>query len=192
METLLILILNCETFSKKWRNIHKKKIKPFNKTKWIPVKPVSFPKLTQSRLVPFQMHRQCELDYVSFGKKMLTFKVAISWCVWVRAGWLWWDWWCMLVSGSVGVLMVFEWKAMGVWMDVLGWGWVCVLGADELISKFWTSCIFYKLILTTSVTIVCITQFSQKVDCEFWSEFEKKNQKQKQNQNQTKQNKTNK
>ena len=45
------------------------------------------------------------------------------------------------------------------------------------------------LILTTSVTIVCITQFGQKVDCEFWSEFEKKNQKQKQNQNQTKQNK---
>ena len=58
------------------------------------------------------------------------------------------------VSRSVGVLMVFEWKAMGVWRDVLGWGWVCVLGADELISKFWTSCIVYMLIMSQRMTCI--------------------------------------
>ena len=41
----------------------KKKKKPNDKTKWISWKAASFPKLTQSSLVPFQMHGQSELDY---------------------------------------------------------------------------------------------------------------------------------
>ena len=32
------------------------------------------------------------------------------------------------VGGSVGVLVTFVWRSMGVGMGVLGWGWVCVWG----------------------------------------------------------------
>ena len=41
----------------------------------------------------------------------------------------------------------------------------CVLGiVDGQVSEFWPSGIVYMLILTTSMSIVCLTQFDQKVD----------------------------
>ena len=61
-----ILILNSETLRNDDYNI--KRNKPNDKTKWIPWKPASFPKLTQSRFVPIQIHGQSELNWVSFWK----------------------------------------------------------------------------------------------------------------------------
>ena len=42
--------------------------------------------------------------------------------------------------GSVGVLMRFVWRSLGVGMSLLGWGGPCVFGdVSELVSEFWTS-----------------------------------------------------
>ena len=51
------------------------------------LKPVTFPKRTQSRLVAFQVNGQSKLDSVNFWKKKKTFvlKAAIL-CVWWYVG----------------------------------------------------------------------------------------------------------
>ena len=74
------------------------KNKDNDKTKWVPWKPVSFPELTQSRLVSIQIHGQSELDWVSFWRT-LVFKVAILYvCEWGQGGgdngvcWWVWEW----------------------------------------------------------------------------------------------------
>ena len=61
-------------------------------------------------------------------------------------------------------------------MEVTGCGDGCVGGGCVLgcvggwMSGFWTSGIVYMLILTISMSIVCLTQFGQKVD---WVSFGK-------------------
>ena len=72
-------------------------------------------------LVPIQMHRQSELDSVSFGK---TARFQGSHFVCVGEGGL-----LVVVvcgGGSVGLLMRLEWRFLGVGRGVLVWGWVCV------------------------------------------------------------------
>ena len=51
------------------------------------------------------------------------------------------------------------------------WGWVCwdgdgcvFGGVGRWVSAFWTSGMIYMLILTISMSTVCLTQFDQKVD----------------------------
>ena len=71
---------------------------------WIPWKPVSFSKLTQSNFVPIQIHGQGELDWVSFEK--LTGIQGIHFVCDGEGG--------MLAVGvceskCVGALMRFEW-----------------------------------------------------------------------------------
>ena len=93
------------------------------------LKPVSFPKLNKSRLVPNA--GQSELDWVSvWGKKNVC--VAIF-CVWVRAVVV-----VMVVwfGGSVGVLMRSVWRSLGVGMGVLGGVGVC-LGCGWGFLEFW-------------------------------------------------------
>ena len=68
------------------------------------------------------------------------------------------------VGGSVGVLMRFVWRSLGVGMGVLRWGRVCVWGVDGWVSEFLTSGIVYILILRISMSIVCLTQFGQEED----------------------------
>ena len=90
-----------------------------------------FQKLTQSRLVPIHKNGQSELDWLSFWKKkMLVFKIAILCvcvCGWGQGG----GDGGMCGGGSVGVLMRFVWRSLGVQMGVLGgsgvgvwYGWV--------------------------------------------------------------------
>ena len=68
------------------------------------------------------------------------------------------------VGGSVGVLTRFVWRLLGVGMGVLGWDGCIFGGLDGLVSEFWTRGIVLKLILTISMSIVCSTQFGQKVE----------------------------
>ena len=42
-------------------------------------------------------------------------------------------------------------------------GFVCIRGCGW-VGEFWTSGIVYMLILTISMSTVCLTQFCQKVD----------------------------
>ena len=42
--------------------------------------------------------------------------------------------------------------------------WVCVWGVGGQVSEFLTSSIVHMLILTISMSTVCLTQFGQKVD----------------------------
>ena len=66
-----------------WLFIHKKKNnKTHDKTKWIG----SFPKPTQSRLVPFQIHGQSQLDWVSFLKNRLFSRESFCVCGWRQGG----------------------------------------------------------------------------------------------------------
>ena len=67
----------------------------------------------------------------------------------------------VFVDGSVGVLMRFEWRSLCVGRGVLGWRWVCVWGRSGWVSEFWTNSggTVYTLILTISMSIVCLTQF---------------------------------
>ena len=73
----------------------------------------------------------------------------------------------MVGVGSVGVLMRSVWRSLGV-------GWVCWDGdGGGWMVEFWTSDIVYMLILIIiiiiiiiiiSMSTVCLTQFSHKVD----------------------------
>ena len=77
-----------------------------------------FSKLTQSRLVPIQIHGQSELDWGSFWKRKCLFS---WWRVWVRAGWWWW---CVFVG-----LWVCCMEVTGFVEGCVGrWGWMCVWG----------------------------------------------------------------
>ena len=59
----------------------------------------------------------------------------------------------------MGVLVRFVWRSLSVGMCVLGWcGGVC-----GWVGEFWTSDIVYMVILTISMSTVCLTQFGQKV-----------------------------
>ena len=64
-------------------------------------------------------------------------------------------------GGSMGVLMRFVWRS-------LVWGWVFWVGLGVClgvwVSEFWTSGIVNTLILTISMSTVCVTQFGQKMD----------------------------
>ena len=52
------------------------------------------------------------------------------------------------VSGSVGVLMRFLWRSLGVGMGMLKWGWVCVWGCGRVgegVLDKWHSLCYYSL-----------------------------------------------
>ena len=108
-----------------------------------------------------QIHGQSELDWGSFlGKKnpkqkTLVFKVSILCVCEGRV--------VVCVGGSVGVLMRFVWRSLGVGMG-------CVGGVGGWVSEFWTSGIVYMLICTLSMSTVCLPHFNQKVD---WVSFGK-------------------
>ena len=73
------------------------------------------------------------------------------------------------VGVSVGVLMRFVQRSLGVGMGVfgdgcVGVGWVCVLDVGGWVSEFWTSGIVCILKLTMST--VCLTQLTKK-----WTAF---------------------
>ena len=52
-----------------------------------------------------------------------------------------------------------------MWGGVRQGGGGCVFGGvGRWVSEFWTSGIVYMLILTISMSTVCLTQFGQKVD----------------------------
>ena len=98
----------------------------------MPWKPVSFPKFTQSSLLP------------QHGQSELIFKVPIL-HLWVQWGW------------DIGV-----WTGLGLWvgfvtvavsMEVTGW-WGVGVAVEGWVSQFWTSGIVYILILTISINIV--------------------------------------
>ena len=65
-------------------------------------------------------------------------------------------------GGSVGVLMRFVWRSLGVGRGVLGGGGWVSGGVGGWASEFWTSDIVYMLILTISMSTVCLTQFGQE------------------------------
>ena len=83
------------------------------------------------------------------------FKVAIL-CVWVRV-----RWWRS--GGSVNEVCM---AVTGCGDGCVGVGWVCVWGVGGWMSEFWLSGTVYMLILTIcmSYSILCLTQFGQKVD----------------------------
>ena len=56
--------------------------------------------------------------------------------------------------GSVGVLMRFVWRSLGVGMGVLGWVGCVFGGVGERMNEFWTSGIVYMLILAISMSTV--------------------------------------
>ena len=93
-------------------------------------KPVSFPKLTQSRLMPIQIHGRSELGWVSFWK---TTCFQGSHFVWGEGRVVVM---VVFVGGSVGVLMRFVWRSLGVGSVVLGGGG-CVF--CWCWCEFWTS-----------------------------------------------------
>ena len=68
------------------------------------------------------------------------------------------------VGRSVGVLLRFVWMSLGVGRGVLRWWGVGVWGVGRWVSELWTSGIVCMLILTISMSTVCLTQFGQKVD----------------------------
>ena len=49
-------------------------------------------------------------------------------------------------------------------MGELGWCGFVFGGEGGCLSEFWTSGVVYMMILTTSKTILCLTQFGQKAD----------------------------
>ena len=120
------------------------------KLKWMPCKPVSFPKLTQSRLVSIQIHGQNELDWMSFWKnktkqtkqknkqtnKKNNACLQNSHCV---CGWG--------QGGGNGGMCLWVWGLYGGhWV----WGWICQGGLVccfrvwvGMVCEFWTSGIVY-------------------------------------------------
>ena len=113
-----------------------------------------FPNLTQSRLVPIQIHGQSELYWVSFWKKNACFQDN--------------HFVCMSESRVVVMMCVcgcVVWRSLGLWRGVLDGGGGCVFGdVGGWVSEFWTSGVVYMLILTISMSTVCLTQFGQKVE----------------------------
>ena len=66
----------------------------------------------------------------------------------------------MVVCGceSMGVLMRFVWRSLGVGGVCCGGVGVCfVVCVGGWVSAFWTSGIVYMLILTVSTSTVCVT-----------------------------------
>ena len=114
-----------------------------------------FTKLTQFRLVPIQIHGQSELDWVSFWKKNACFQGSYFVCVGEGRAVVM----VVSVSGSVGVLMRFVWRSLGVGMGVLWWGWVCV-------GWVWVGGCVIMPILTISMCTKCLLNLAKK-----WTEW---------------------